>query len=118
MFQLHPREGKGIPNWDEKKKWSGIEMPKIKEKEDSYDIEMGKFQIFFIKRYELLSTINDLTLGLWFLLGSIFFLFDATQTAGAYMFVLGSAQLMGRPILKLMRAFYIKKNPDENKKTE
>lgn len=53
---------------------------------------------------------NDLTLGIWFLIGSILFLFQETKVIGTILFILGSAQLLGRPILKLIHAFYIKRN--------
>lgn len=89
-------------------------MAEIKDEKNSYDIEMGRFQIFFLKKYHILSIINDLTLGLWFLVGSFLFLFESTQTAGTILFIVGSAQLMGRPVLKLIRAFYVKKGRGDN----
>ena len=55
---------------------------------------------------------NDLTLGIWFLIGSILFLFQETKVIGTILFILGSAQLLGRPILKLIHAFYIKRNKE------
>jgi hypothetical protein len=85
-------------------------MPHIENGENYYDLQMGKFEIFFRKKYRFLSIMNDLTLGIWFLIGSILFLFPDTKMFGTILFILGSAQLLGRPILKLIHAFYIKRN--------
>lgn len=84
-------------------------MPKIKRDKNYFEFEIGRFGIFFNKRYQLLAIINDLTLGVWFTIGSVLFLFTQTQTAGTILFILGSAQLLGRPILKLLHAFFIRK---------
>lgn len=85
-------------------------MPKIKDEKDVYELDVGRFEIFFRKRYRLLSIINDLTLGLWFTVGSIMFFWSATQTLGTLLFLLGSLQLLGRPILKLIHAFFVKRD--------
>ncbi|MXQ51827.1 hypothetical protein GQ671_11175 [Salinicoccus hispanicus] len=85
------------------------EMPKFKNEASAYEMDVGHFEIFFRKRYNLLSILNDLSLGLWFTVGSILFFWTATQTFGTIFFVLGSLQLLGRPILKLMHAFFMKR---------
>ena len=85
-------------------------MPKIKDEKDVYELDVGRFEIFFRKRYRLLSIINDLSLGLWFTVGSIMFFWSATQTIGTLLFLLGSLQLLGRPILKLIHAFFVKRD--------
>ncbi|WP_100012614.1 YrhK family protein [Lentibacillus sediminis] len=63
-----------------------------------------------MKKYKFLSIANDIGLGIWFTVGSILFLWHSTQTAGTILFILGSVQLLGRPILKLMHAFFVRKN--------
>ncbi|MFC3041579.1 YrhK family protein [Virgibacillus xinjiangensis] len=85
-------------------------MPGVKNEKNYYDIQMGKFEVFFRKKYKFLSIANDIGLGIWFLVGSILFLFHSTQTAGTILFIIGSAQLLGRPILKLMHAFFVRKD--------
>ncbi|WP_342388357.1 YrhK family protein [Salinicoccus bachuensis] len=85
-------------------------MPKIRDEKDVYELDVGRFEIFFRKRYRLLSIINDLSLGLWFTVGSIMFFWSATQTFGTLLFLLGSLQLLGRPILKLIHAFFVKRD--------
>ena len=91
-------------------------MPKIKNKKDSYDVEVGPFQIFFMKKYRLLRLLNELFLGLWFFIGSFLFLWESTMTVGIIFFILGSTQMLGRPLLKMMHAFYIRKGSPDNKK--
>lgn len=83
-------------------------LPKIKRDKNYFEFDIGSFGIFFNKRYQLLSIINVLTLGIWFTIGSILFLFSQTQTIGTVLFILGSEQLLGRPILKLLHAFFIR----------
>ncbi len=84
-------------------------MPRLKNEKDVYELDVGRFEIFFRKRYKLLSIINDLSLGIWFTIGSIMFFWSTTQTIGTLLFLLGSLQLLGRPILKLMHAFFVKR---------
>lgn len=69
------------------------------------DIQIGTFEVSFNKKYQIISLLNDLTLGLEFLIGSIFFLFEDLKTAGVVLFIIGSAQLLSRPIIKIFHAF-------------
>lgn len=84
-------------------------MPKLKRDKNYFEFDIGRFGVFFNKRYHLLATINDLMLGIWFVIGSVLFLFHQTQMAGTILFILGSVQLLGRPILKLLHGFFIRK---------
>ncbi|MFA7745863.1 YrhK family protein [Salinicoccus roseus] len=84
-------------------------MPRLKNEKNVYELDVGRFEIFFRKRYKLLAIINDLSLGIWFTIGSIMFFWSSTQTIGTLLFLLGSLQLLGRPILKLMHAFFMKR---------
>lgn len=93
-------------------------MPKIKKDKKYLEFDIGGFGVFFNKRYHLLSTINDLMLGVWFVIGSVLFLFHQTQTAGTILFILGSVQLLGRPILKLLHGFFIRKESESEQKDE
>ncbi len=84
-------------------------MSRFKKDKNYFEFDIGGFGVFFNKRYHLLSTINDLMLGVWFVIGSVLFLFEQTQIAGTILFILGSVQLLGRPILKLLHGFFIRK---------
>ncbi|AKG73044.1 YrhK family protein [Salinicoccus halodurans] len=88
-------------------------MPKLKKDKNYLEFDIGSFGVFFNKRYHLLSTINDLMLGIWFVIGSVLFLFHQTQTIGTILFILGSVQLLGRPILKLLHGFFIRKESEK-----
>lgn len=89
-------------------------MPRVKEDHDFLNLQMGKFEVAFNKRYRFISLLNDLTLGLEFLIGSILFLFESTKMIGNIFFIVGSIQLLGRPIIKIMHAFYISRHPRQN----
>lgn len=94
-------------------------MPRVKEDNDFLNLQLGKIEVAFNKRYRFISLLNDLTLGLEFLIGSILFLFESTKSMGHILFIIGSIQLLGRPIIKIMHAFYISRHPrdDLNEKT-
>jgi hypothetical protein len=55
------------------------------------------------------SIINDFLIALWFVLGSVFFLFEALVTAGTVLFLLGSLQFAARPVIRLRRRVHLKK---------
>ncbi|MCL8023885.1 YrhK family protein [Nocardioides bruguierae] len=58
-------------------------------------------------RYETLSTINDLLIAVWFIIGSVLFLREATTLAGTWLFIVGSVQLAVRPALRLSRRVHL-----------
>jgi len=58
-------------------------------------------------RYETLSVINDFFVGVWFLIGSVFFLYESTVILGTWLFILGSAQLLIRPTIRLARTMHM-----------
>lgn len=78
---------------------------------DQYvDIKMGKHDLFFKKRYQVLYTLNHFLLGLWFLIGSICFYFEGpVKTWGVTLFVLGSLQMLIRPAISLVHRLHLKK---------
>ncbi|KGP90808.1 hypothetical protein N780_03735, partial [Pontibacillus chungwhensis BH030062] len=78
-------------------------------KEDYVDLKVGKHDLFFKKPYQILYTLNDFLLGLWFLIGSICFYFEgAVKTWGVTLFVLGSFQLLIRPSIRLAHRIHLK----------
>ncbi|MFC4559300.1 YrhK family protein [Virgibacillus kekensis] len=78
----------------------------INEEKDFTGMQIGTFEVSFDKKYRIISLLNDLTLGLEFLIGSIFFLFEDLKTAGVVLFIIGSAQLLARPIIKIIHAIH------------
>ncbi|TGB02846.1 YrhK family protein [Halobacillus salinus] len=82
-----------------------------KHTKDQYvEIKMGGHGIFFKKNYETWYTVNDFLLGVWFLVGSIFFYFEALKTWGVTLFVLGSLQMLIRPTIRLIHRFHLKRH--------
>jgi len=93
-------------------------MPKMKKDKNYFEFDIGSFGVFFNKKYHLVSTVNDLMLGIWFVAGSVFFLFHSTMMAGTILFILGSLQLLARPILKLLHGFFIRKETEQEMKED
>ncbi|WP_328828291.1 YrhK family protein [Nocardioides acrostichi] len=70
----------------------------------------GRRELVLRGRYETLSTANDLLVALWFLVGSILFLRASTTYAGTWLFIVGSAQLLARPAIRLTRRFHLRRH--------
>lgn len=70
--------------------------------------------------YKALYQINDIVLGLIFLVGSFFFFSDKTMVAGTVLFVIGSIQMTARPVISFVHDMrltnYYKRKFDEEKK--
>lgn len=65
------------------------------------DVDIGKEHIVIQRRYEALGAFNDLLIAVWFLIGSFFFLNESLIESGTWLFIVGSAQLIIKPLLKL-----------------
>jgi len=59
------------------------------------------------KIYKSLSIINDIMVGIEFLIGSILFLPGNNTTFGVYLFILGSSQLLIRPFIEIARKIHL-----------
>ena len=68
---------------------------------------VGHEELTIRRRYEVLSIVNDILVAVWFLVGSILFFSDATTYAGTWLFVIGSAELMIRPAIRLSRSLHL-----------
>ncbi|GKV65378.1 MULTISPECIES: YrhK family protein [Sporosarcina] len=79
-------------------------MPMFVDNKKNYEVKIGKYAIFFNKNYRYIFIINELILGIIFIVGSIFFLFESLKTAGIILFIVGSVQLFIRPALKILHA--------------
>ncbi len=64
------------------------------------------------QRYEIASIVNDLLIAFWFLFGSILFFRESTAYAGTWMFVIGSAQLGIRPVIRLSRRVHLQRRSE------
>jgi hypothetical protein len=76
---------------------------------DDLYITLGQEEIVIEQRYEVISIVNDFMIGTWFLIGSVLFFRAQTTEAGTWFFVIGSAQLLIRPAIRLVRHIHLKR---------
>ena len=72
-------------------------------------IHLGAEELVIRKRYEVLSIANDLLIGLWFIIGSFLFFSESTSYAGTWLFVLGSVEMLIRPLIRLARHVHLRR---------
>ncbi|WP_447895074.1 YrhK family protein [Vreelandella sp. GE22] len=76
-------------------------------------LTIGQRELVVHQRYEVLSIVNDVLIGIWFVIGSFCFFYEgAVQTVGVWLFLIGSVQLLLRPLIRLHRYIYFKRLPD------
>ena len=72
---------------------------------------LGQHELVIRRRYQALSIINDILIGLWFLIGSVMFFSDAWTYTGTWLFVIGSIELLIRPAIRLTRQIHLQRLP-------
>ncbi|MFC4561728.1 YrhK family protein [Nocardiopsis mangrovi] len=72
-------------------------------------IRIGGDELVIRRRYEALSIVNDILIAVWFIAGSIMFFSTALATAGTWMFLIGSVELLIRPVIRLARQFHLRR---------
>jgi hypothetical protein len=77
--------------------------------EHDLEFRIGHDEIVLRKRYEVLSIGNDILVALWFIVGSILFFFESTQMIATTLFLLGSIELLIRPVIRLARKVHIQR---------
>ena len=77
-------------------------------------LKLGREELIIRRRYEVLSIINDFLIAIWFLIGSILFLFPDYETAAIWLFIIGSFQFLIRPTIRLISHVHIKRIPSSN----
>ncbi|MCF8096188.1 MAG: YrhK family protein [Desulfobacteraceae bacterium] len=75
-------------------------------------IKLGKEELVIRRRYEVLSIANDFLIAIWFLVGSILFLFPSFEKAGVWMFIIGSFQFLVRPAIRLAGNIHLQRIPE------
>lgn len=89
------------------------------------ELDIGREHVIIQRRYEAASALNDLLIAIWFLIGSFMFLSNSLQERGTWLFIVGSIQLLIKPLLKLASLIHVrhvyyskvKKSIDANPKT-
>lgn len=70
-------------------------------------LHLGHEELVIRQRYETLGILNDVLIGLWFLVGSFLFFSSSTVVAGTWLFVLGSVEMLIRPLIRLVRRVHL-----------
>lgn len=74
-------------------------------------LTLGREQLVIHRRYETASIFNDFLIAIWFLLGSVFFLYPSLTHIGTWLFILGSAQFLTRPMIRLAHHIHLQRMP-------
>ncbi|SCK34417.1 YrhK-like protein [Streptomyces sp. WMMB 714] len=85
------------------------------EREPSLKMRMEREELMLRQRYEYASIVNDILIALWFLAGSVMFFFTVWQTAGTWCFVLGSVELLVRPVIRLARRIHLQRKQGDGR---
>ncbi|WP_216215195.1 YrhK family protein [Amycolatopsis aidingensis] len=72
-------------------------------------LSFGHEELVIRQRYEVASIVNDILIAFWFVLGSVFFFYESLTTAGTWFFLIGSIELMIRPVLRLSRRVHLRR---------
>ncbi|GED23647.1 YrhK family protein [Halomonas almeriensis] len=75
-------------------------------------IQLGHEELVIRRRYETLSIANDFLVAIWFLVGSILFLFPRHETLAIWLFIIGSVQFLLRPSIRLASHLHLQRIPD------
>jgi len=77
-------------------------------------LTLGHEQLVIQQRYQTVSILNDFLIAGWFLIGSVLFLYPAWERWGVWLFVIGSAQFMVRPMIRLAHRIHLRQIPSGN----
>lgn len=77
-------------------------------------LTIGNEQVIIRRRYEVLSIANDFLIAIWFLIGSILFLWPSQATTATWFFIIGSAQFLVRPALRLASHIHLQRLPESH----
>lgn len=74
---------------------------------DPLTVTIGREELIIRQRWEVVSITNDILIALWFIIGSLLFFHENTTTAGTWLFLIGSIELLIRPAIRLARRVHI-----------
>lgn len=83
-----------------------------------FELNIGSEEIVLRNVYQTLSIINDILVAAWFIAGSILFFHESTTILGTWFFLIGSIELMIRPLIRLTRHVHIKRVTNRPAETE
>ncbi|MDN5862487.1 MAG: YrhK family protein [Salinisphaera sp.] len=77
-------------------------------------LQLGHEELTIRRRYQALSILNDFLIALWFVVGSVLFLFPALETTAIWCFIVGSTQFLLRPTIRLAHQFHLRRLPESH----
>lgn len=77
--------------------------------DESLTLHFGRDELVLRQRYEVLSIVNDILIGIWFVIGSIFFFYESLAYAGTWLFLIGSVEMLIRPMIRLARRLHLQR---------
>ena len=77
----------------------------------NFTFTVGHEQLVIRQRYEVLSILNDFLMGIWFVIGTIGFMFPKWQELGVWLFLIGSVQMLIRPMIRLSHRIHLRRLP-------
>ncbi|BCJ38153.1 hypothetical protein Athai_56560 [Actinocatenispora thailandica] len=72
-------------------------------------LHVGREELIIRQRYEVVSILNDILVGGWFLVGSVLFFFPARNNLAIWLFVIGSIEMLIRPLIRLARRIHLQR---------
>ncbi|MEN2767978.1 YrhK family protein [Ornithinibacillus xuwenensis] len=88
---------------------------KVDNKSNYIDVQIGKHEIIINERYEFFYNLNDVFIALCFLIGSIFFLWKSLEIYAIWMFIIGSALFLIRPLIQFIKRFHLRRVQNQNR---
>ena len=74
-------------------------------------LRLGHEELIIRRRYEMISIINDFFIAIWFLVGSILFLFPEYEKVAIWLVIVGRGQFLIRPTIRLLSHIHVKRIP-------
>ncbi|OZC60276.1 hypothetical protein CH267_04845 [Rhodococcus sp. 06-621-2] len=68
---------------------------------------IGHEELVIRQRWEVVSICNDVLIAVWFIVGSLLFFYESTTTLGTWFFLVGSVELLLRPVIRLSRRLHL-----------
>lgn len=70
-------------------------------------LRLGPEELIIRQRYEMVSIANDILIAVWFIVGSVMFFSPGWTRLGTWCFLLGSIELLIRPVIRLSRHLHL-----------
>lgn len=86
-------------------------MASDRELDNPLTLRLGPEELVIRRRYETASIANDFLIAIWFLVGSIFFLYPSLERAAVWLFIIGSFQFLLRPMIRLASHIHLQRTP-------